>query len=449
MKTSNPLLDNFIEAQSQTINNWMDIAKKTQDAIASGSIATEGQHIYKEWMDKQLQLINKHPQENGHGEQDKPESLFKHWYNQQMEALKKYTDFNQSLYNSFANFGKTGNDYTNSYSSMNRAWTSMYESWVSSMNSSFDVWVKGLSVSPQPNNFQPFIAPNELYNKIQEFWQPALNALKGGDFSPEAFKNFFNPDSYKKFSYHLFDNYFNTHQLKNIFSSSVKNIEDFFTSRNNLGREYYQQIQTIANEFPHFIGGDFARLSAFSKEINNVFGKTFEPLLKLVNQGKEKEKIEAHIALLDQLTRYYVKQAEIQQKFYQTSQKTIEEVAKTNFEKWSKANPKEITGFGDFYNEWLKVSETAFNELFSSDDFSKAKGELVNLGMDIKKQFEKQFESYMNVYPVVFRSEMEELHKTIYDLKKQIKQLETRLAVNATNGIEFEEDEKMSKAKKK
>ena len=65
--------------------------------------------------------------------------------------------------------------------------------------------------------------------------------------------------------------------------------------------------------------------------------------------------------------------------------------------------------------------------------------------MDVKKEFEKQFEQVFENYPVVFRSEIEELYKTIHDLKKTVKDLQTKLAL----GADLTEDDKTSKGKKK
>lgn len=54
----------------------------------------------------------------------------------------------------------------------------------------------------------------------------------------------------------------------------------------------------------------------------------------------------------------------------------------------------------------------------------------MSINSDVKQSFEKQFESTFNVYPIVFRSEVEELHKTIYDLKKTVKALQDKYASN-------------------
>jgi BMFP domain-containing protein YqiC len=207
------------------------------------------------------------------------------------------------------------------------------------------------------------------------------------------------------------------------------------------------QMQNISKEFPQLVSGDFAKLSEMYQNVNNVFTKTFEPIMKLATPGKEKETIEANIALLDKVSEYSVKMAEMQYHFYSTSQKAMEAAAKTAFEKFNQ-NTTETQGFNEFYNEWIKTNENLYTDLFSSDEFSKIKAEVTNLGMDVKKHFENQFEHVFNVYPVVFRSEVDELTKTVHDLKKHIKTLETRMAAMGAASIELDEEEKTAKKKK-
>ena len=75
----------------------------------------------------------------------------------------------------------------------------------------------------------------------------------------------------------------------------------------------------------------------------------------------------------------------------------------------------------------------------------------MNLSMDVKKHFEKQFETMMANFPVVLKSDVEELNKTVYELKKQIKELQNKLSLAggiATTG-DLLDDEKSSKKSKK
>ncbi len=248
----------------------------------------------------------------------------------------------------------------------------------------------------------------------------------------------------------MFGNMFQTTNMKDVFDASMKNIHEFFANNNNMSKEYYAQIQSISKDFPNLISGDFAKVSALYNQVNNVFGKTFEPLMKLATPGKEKETIEANIALLDKIAEYSVKQTELQYHFYTTSQKAMETAGKAAFEKMKDGatNVNDIQSFNDFYNEWVKINEGQFTELFASDEFSKLKGDVMNIGMDVKSHFEKQFENTFSGYPVAFRSEVDELTKTIHDLKKQVKTLETRLAAMGAANIELDEEEKSARKKK-
>ena len=107
----------------------------------------------------------------------------------------------------------------------------------------------------------------------------------------------------------------------------------------------------------------------------------------------------------------------------------------------------ELPSGQEMYSEWVKVNEQLFTELFASEEFSKVKGEALNLSMDVKKHFEKQFESAFANTPVVFKSEVEELQKAVYDLKKQLKDMQSKLTGQAAAAET--EDDKHAKNRKK
>jgi polyhydroxyalkanoate synthase subunit PhaE len=449
MKTNNQVIDTLVEAQTEAINNWVDSTKKFQTAFTSGSIATEGQSIYKEWLDKQMSFLNG-AQANftKQVENNKPEDFFKNWYSQQMEQVKKMTDFNQSLQNSFANFGKSPADYMTNFGTSNQAWTNIYNNWMNTLNSTYDTFAKSMPKGINQDTFKNFFEGSQTYLKLQEFWQPAFEAFKQGNFNAETLKKFYQPDAYKQMTEQLFNSQFSNVNMKEVFDASTKNIHDFFTKNNNLSKEYTEAFKNMTNEYPQLMSGDFAKLTELYKNANNIFSKTFEPVLKLAGAGKEKVAIEENIALLDKISEFSVKQAQLQYHLYATTQKAVETSAKKSFEKFTPETAQK-EGFNEFYNEWVKTNESLLTELYGSEDFSKLKGELLNISMDVKKHFEKQFENVFNVYPVVFRSEVDELYKTIHDLKKQVKTLETRLAVQGATELVFEDDAKATKGKKK
>jgi polyhydroxyalkanoate synthesis regulator phasin len=450
MKTNNPFIDSIIETQTNVMNNWMDTTKKFQTAITNGNITDEGQNIYKEWFEKQSSLLGGMQAGTTNPfafNQNKPEEFFKNWYNQQLNSIKQMTDFNQSIYNSVANYGKPANDYMNNFATMNSSWTNIYNSWINTLNTTYDTFSKNLNNPFNKDMFKNMFESNQVYLKAQEAFQPMLKAIQSNDFSAETWKNIYNVDSYKKVTEQLFGNFFQTANMKDVYDNLNKQIHDFFVNQSGLSKEYFAQIQGMKNEFPNMFSGNFEKVKELYSQVNNVFEKTFEPVLKLASPGKEKENVEAAIALMDKIAEYTIKQNELQYSLYSTTQKSLEAVAKEYADKFKDVKPGEVPNAQDVYNDWVKVSEKFFAELLATDEFSKMKSETIGLGMDVKKQFEKQFENVFGAYPVVFRTEIEELYKTIYDLKKTVKDLQNKLAIN---GVAVDnEDEKSSKGKKK
>lgn len=453
MKTSNPVIDTLVESQSQFVNNWMESAKKMQSAFTSGNIANEGQSLYKEYFDKQMGILTNMQNSSANmfnNQGNDPQEFFKNWFNQQAAYAKQMADFNQSINNSFASFGKPAHDYMANFGQTNTTFTNMYNSWLNTLNSSFDSMSKNMNNSFNKDVFSNFMQGNKVYANMQEFFAPMANMMKNGQFNLDAFKNQFTADTYANLTKQMFGNMFNQSSMTEVYNNSMKELQHFFTNQNNLGKEYYAQMQNIAKDFPKLFDNNTAvtSLKDFYGQINNVFGKTFEPLMKLVNAGKEKENAEAIISLMDRMAEYSVKQAELQSYLQTTAKNGVEKIAQQYAEKFS--NPTAMTTIPssqEMMAEWVKVNEQLFTELFASEEFSKVKGEALNLSMDVKKHFEKQFESTFANFPIVFKSDVEDLQKTIYDLKKQVKELQAKLAV-APVTLELEED-KTLKARKK
>jgi polyhydroxyalkanoate synthesis regulator phasin len=458
MKTNNPMIDNMMDAQANAMSTWMDSAKKFQSAFTNGNIAAEGQNIYKDMMEKQAAMFSgfnatsANPFANNPFMTDnsKPEEFLKNWYNQQMVGLKQMTDFNQSIYNSMVNYGKNANDYNNSFSTMNNAWTNIYNSWTGTMNTSYDTFSKGIKNPFNADMFKNMYEGSQMYMKVQELFQPMMSAIKSSDFSMDTWKNIYAADNYKKMTEQVFGSFFTNTSLKEVFENSTKQMQNFFVNQNGLGKEYYAQMQNMSAQFPELFSGNSENMKDLYAKMNNVFAKTFEPLLKVVNPGKEKENIEATIALLDKVTEFSVKQSELQAHLYKTMQTSMEALAKETQDKYKDAQAGTFTmpTATELYTEWVKTNEKMYSELFATDEFSKVKAEALNLSMDVKKHFEKQFENVFEQYPITFKSEMEEVYKTMHELKKTVKDLQTKLAMQSAATVEVFDEEK-SKSKKK
>ena len=95
------------------------------------------------------------------------------------------------------------------------------------------------------------------------------------------------------------------------------------------------------------------------------------------------------------------------------------------------------------YQYYLMSGDTVFTELFESDEYSKIMTEVSSLKQRIKAAVDIEMEKtfFVNM-PVATRTEMDEVYKTIYELKKTVRNLERALSEKNTppnNEIKKEE----------
>jgi hypothetical protein len=110
---------------------------------------------------------------------------------------------------------------------------------------------------------------------------------------------------------------------------------------------------------------------------------------------------------------------------YVTGLAAFEKVIATVAEKISSG--EEIEGFDQFFDLWVDVNEKTYHALFQTEDFSKMQGELLESSVNARKHFFKLTELYLYDFPVALRSEMDDVYKTIYELKKKVNSLEKQL----------------------
>jgi class III poly(R)-hydroxyalkanoic acid synthase PhaE subunit len=156
-----------------------------------------------------------------------------------------------------------------------------------------------------------------------------------------------------------------------------------------------------------------------------AFDSTVGRIFHVPAVGKDREKVELLLRSMDDLSVYLAKSTEFQHMMYITGLTAFEKVIATVAEKVSKG--EEIKGFDEFFDLWLAVNEKTYYALFQTEDFSKRQGGLLEASLNVRKHFFKLMELYLYDFPVAVRSEMDDLYKTIYDLKKKVKSLEKQV----------------------
>jgi poly[(R)-3-hydroxyalkanoate] polymerase subunit PhaE len=80
----------------------------------------------------------------------------------------------------------------------------------------------------------------------------------------------------------------------------------------------------------------------------------------------------------------------------------------------------------DYYRIWVKVLEGHFMNLFQTPEYVKTLGETINVLTEFSEAKNALLEDLLQCFPVASRTELDDLARQVYQLKKRIRQLEKR-----------------------
>jgi class III poly(R)-hydroxyalkanoic acid synthase PhaE subunit len=163
-----------------------------------------------------------------------------------------------------------------------------------------------------------------------------------------------------------------------------------------------------------------------------AFDDTIGKVFHIPAVGKDREKVELIMRGFDDLAVFLARNTAFQYKIYITGIEAMEKVLESVAQKIR--NGEEIKTFEEFFDLWIDVSERKFFEVFRTEEFSLMQGELLDSSLNVRRHFQKLMELYLFDLPVALRSEMDDLYRTVYDLKKKVRNLEKQL--NAATGKE-------------
>ena len=205
-------------------------------------------------------------------------------------------------------------------------------------------------------------------------------------------------------------------------AQTSKLLEAFSGTTQHFIKPWIEASEKNMKTIPQIVEG---RPEAYMQAYHNVFNAfdgTIGKFFHVPPVGKDREKIELLLKALDDLSVYFAKLTEYQHTMYVTGMAALEKVITTITEKGNKG--EDIKGFEEFFDLWVDINEKTYYELFQSREFSRMQGELLETGLKLRQHNFKLMELYLYDYPIALRSEMDDLYKTIYELKKKVRSLE-------------------------
>ncbi|XZF14040.1 poly(R)-hydroxyalkanoic acid synthase subunit PhaE [Chitinophagaceae bacterium MMS25-I14] len=477
---SKNFVENIVNAQKQMVDTMVENTSKfTNGNTLIADTMQKGSEWYKNWLDNQTNTFSKTAEQAGNATETVKENttkmneFYQNWFNTQMGWAKQMWEMNQNFVkqaqqttdtnpmnqwsNMMSNWNNNWSNWMNGMNTMNAgnnwmnqmqqmnpfnmdAWkkgsentTSVFNQWHELMNNSFGEWHKNIQNGTAQDAYRNMVNVQEGFTRFYEMWAPMWKSIQEKTFNSDLYKQWMNPVQYKD----LMDKFFgfmpeNSRQYLQNFTTMM---QDNMKQAGGMGMNGFQQMRNMFGAMPGMNGTDF--FTNMLNGYNNWYqmaNNSISPIVRMMTPNQQTKSLIEWNDIANRMMVYNIKNAELQFMIYTQGTKVMDQLAENIISKIQ--NGEEVTSVMAMYQEWLNLSDKVYVSLFESDTYSQLMAEVSALQLRLRKDMEHQMEKMMTGLPVATRSEMDEMYKTIYDLKKQVRQLEKMLELNTEDETE-------------
>jgi len=484
-------VDSILEAQKKLVDSAIETTKKVTNGntFVNDSI-DKGSEFYKNWLNEQQKNFSganekaEHTAETVKENMEKTGEFYQNWLNTQINWAKQAWEMNQNwiknsapsqekmkdfkpadFFNNWTNGMSNWNNWMSQANNANQWWNMMqqfnpanatdnfrkatdnfnglFNNYYELLNTSFTELQKNMQNSTTQDAYANFINAAAGFGKFYELWAPFWKSIQEKTFNAEQFKNAFNPEIYKEMTDKLFG--LVPENSRQYFQQMTEHFNSGFKSFAGAGKNNYANGRDFFNSMNPFSGQNvFEQALNSYQQAQQLFQNAVSPIAKMVTPNQYTRNAAEWSDIIDRLAIFNIKNAELQYMMYQQGSGVMDRLAENIANKIE--NGVEINSIMALYQEWLNLSDKVYVELFDSEAYSKLMAEVSALQLKLRKDIELQTEKMLSGVPVATRSEMDELYKVIYELKKEVRQLEKMLEID--NGGEAEETEEKAAPRK-
>ncbi|MBF8983199.1 hypothetical protein IZY60_06595 [Lutibacter sp. B2] len=314
---------------------------------------------------------------------------------------------------------KKESDTVNNMNNMVKKPMEMFNNWVGMMNG--DMFTKNSMLfgqNPFQEVFEKMTNSTNTYSSLYGFWEDLTKQISGN--SNDQVKKFFSKwqDEYMKSFSNTFISYL-PEPTQSLFKQSMETYQMYFENSNKL----FQPWTDHAKEFQKLMGTNiFEDKDAYinyAKLLGGNYEQTFGKLFGAPIMGINREYFEKQVGSVDSFMKYTNSINEFTATISRVGIETMEKISQ-DLQDMIKDETQPKT-FKEFYEYWSRKNEEAYNNLFETDGFSKLLSQVVDAGGEFKKNYDKVLEQQLAFLPFPTKTDMNSMYKTIYELKKSVR----------------------------
>lgn len=261
-----------------------------------------------------------------------------------------------------------------------------------------------------------------VYETLYEMWTPLWQAVQEKAVDTSALQALVDPSKFKELMDRVFG--FNPEAIREFYDQAQMNIDTAADASRKFVGPCLTAFEKNIEVAPSLLQGHPESMLKIFHNNYSALDCTLGRMLHIPPVGKDREKIELFLKGFDDLAVYMEKYFEYQHVMYfmglRAFERLIQEVAR-------RIREDDIKSFNDIFELWVDMNEKEYLALGRTEEFAKLQGELMNAGLSVRRHYFKLIELHLYDFPVALRSEMDDLYKTIYELKKKVKNLETKI----------------------
>ncbi|MEO6692337.1 MAG: poly(R)-hydroxyalkanoic acid synthase subunit PhaE, partial [Saprospiraceae bacterium] len=441
-----PILKESLNKQNDIHSKVSEKSQKSQDNLNSNIEQTN--NFFNSWFENQMTWTKSMMNENTlnqskNGDQQdwmkswnafsNPSSPFMNFFSSNI-----YQNPWNNLINNGLGFNKNQDPLKHKMNDSFNQWSTQTKEYSNLMNKTYEDWIKQMNNVNANDSFKGMTHLHNHIGKFFELWVPMLKSINDKTFNNSTMSDLLNTEKYKEFMNSFFK--FMPDGNQNIMDQMNQNFIQYmksFSDQSGIPMNHFGNQWTNATN--KMSSNPYLSMMEMFTQWRNSMNEAVSPLTKLMNTNPLIKDAQNWNELSDMMVQYQIKNSELQYMVYQKGLIVMNKL--TDKVTIKLKSGESIESVVRLYQDWLMIGDETFSELFNSDTYSKLMTEVSSLQMRIKNQLDLQMEKMLSSHlPIATRTELNEVYKYIYDLKKTVHNLERtiiKLKENAPNNPEL------------
>ncbi|MFY7998266.1 MAG: poly(R)-hydroxyalkanoic acid synthase subunit PhaE [Candidatus Kapaibacteriota bacterium] len=322
----------------------------------------------------------------------------------------------------FAEAGASSFSMLSQVAKMYEQWQHLSQSWGVSVQKMYSSMAETMPSGVAKDTFRNMFSGATVYMKLFELWMPLLDRMKAGKIpTSEEIQQALSPGKYKEVIDAVFE-FMIPERMETMFAQMSAFMQSLNLSTNQASRMMMAQMEQNAK----MIFGMMAHNPEAALNVYNTLMSTYQQAISSMNalpmNQRQSELAEIAQHIMGRMGEYTQTVTKFQHLLYTNGQKALEQLTESAFA--TGRNKKALTNFDELFKTWVETNESVFHDLFETKEYATVQSKLGQISSHLYKDFEQMFEVMLKDFPVVTRSHVDELAKTVFELKRKVRDLE-------------------------